>query len=343
MYLAYILLILINILMILLSLKFKEKLYSIYHTSNSIQKTHEGYAPPIGGLIIFISFFIGIFGLSFGTEENQLYFFLTSLLILTIGLMEDFSGKIKPLYRFIIIFLASFLYINDQDSLPIIGIPILEDLLSNFPFFEKLFYTLCLTMIANGMNMIDGMNGLASMTALSTIGSLVSIVILSGQMTSYLDKYYLFAILIIIFLLFNFPFGNIFLGDSGAYWIGWVLGIWVIELHTNVTINTWVAVLILFYPAFEVFFSILRKVYLKKSPFQPDINHLHIKLYWFIKADSKKSNKYNSLTTICLMPLWVLPNIFTILIFYHSNLIFLFIIFMIILYVFFYILIPNKK
>ncbi len=325
-----------------LSIKHKENLFKIYTHYNAVQKIHDGYVPPVGGLIMFLAFYSSIFIYPESFFNNQIHLFVGSMLIILIGLLEDFSGKIKPIYRLITIFIASLIFVSYQKNLPKIEVPILEIILNSLPFAEEIFYAIGLTMLANGMNMIDGMNGLAGMTSLSIIIAISSILALYGGLEIYFAEISLLVIVLIIFLFFNFPFGKIFLGDAGAYWIGWILGALIIEVFAKFPLNTWGALLILFYPIYEVLFSFTRKMLIGNSPFLPDTNHLHIKLYFFLKANSKRSIKFNSFVTICLMPFWMIPSIMIIWTHFFPHLTILFILIMIFVYNFYYKTIPNK-
>ena len=90
--------------------------------------------PPIGGLIMFLAFYLSIFSYSDSFFNNQIHIFTGSILIMIIGLLEDFSGKIKPIYRLITIFIASLIFVSYQESLPKIEVPILEIILNRYTF-----------------------------------------------------------------------------------------------------------------------------------------------------------------------------------------------------------------
>lgn len=342
MILSFSLNILISLILILLSLRYKNNLFNIYSQYNTVQKIHKGYVPPVGGIIIFIAFYLSIFSFSDSFLNNQLHIFIGSSLIIFIGLLEDFSGKIKPIYRFVTIFIASFIFVYQQDALPNIEVPILENILNDIPLAEKFFYAIGLTMVANGINMIDGVNGLAGMTSMSIIIAILSLLALYKGINLYYIEIFFLIIPLVIFLMFNFPFGKIFLGDAGAYWIGWILGVWIIEIYAKFPLNTWGAVLILFYPLYEVIFSFTRKIFSRKSPFQPDINHLHIKLYFFLKADNERSIKFNSFVTVCLMPFWIIPSLMIVWTYFFSHLTIFFILMMVSIYSYYYYAIPNR-
>jgi UDP-N-acetylmuramyl pentapeptide phosphotransferase/UDP-N-acetylglucosamine-1-phosphate transferase len=79
------------------------------------------------------------------------------------------------------------------------------------------------------------------------------------------------------FLVWNYPVGLIFLGDGGAYFIGFMLGeLALLLVMRNPQVSTWYAALLLIYPAFETIFSAYRRMFVRgKSPTVPDGIHLH--------------------------------------------------------------------
>jgi UDP-N-acetylmuramyl pentapeptide phosphotransferase/UDP-N-acetylglucosamine-1-phosphate transferase len=83
------------------------------------------------------------------------------------------------------------------------------------------------------------------------------------------------------FFFWNLPFGYIFLGDGGAYLLGFLaglLGVLVVERHPEV--SPWFPLLLLLYPIYETIFSIIRKKFMRNaSPFEPDPIHLHMLFY----------------------------------------------------------------
>ena len=190
--------------------------------------------------------------------------------------------------------------------------------------------------------MIDGMNGLCSFTAISICLSISSFIYFYDLA---MDIQIVFSLILLlsVFLLFNFPFGKIFLGDAGAYWIGWILGSITIHIFTNDKLNSWSAVLILFYPTMEVIFSTIRKIISRINPFYPDINHLHIKLYFLLKGPFERRPEFNSFTTLCLMPFWIGPPLTIIWIQMNSNFSYIFLLFFSFTYILYYKAIPSIK
>ena len=153
------------------------------------------------------------------------------------------------------------------------------------------------------------------------------------------------TVILISFLLFNFPFGKIFLGDAGSYFIGLLGGYLIIEIFaTNPQLPTWSAVIILFYPALEVIFSYFRKIYSHQSPFLPDNKHLHLKIFYLLSQGATKPSRLNNalvapfLSIIWLSPLAILPIS---LVLPHLSLMFL--AGLVLVYLFFYFSIPDPN
>jgi UDP-N-acetylmuramyl pentapeptide phosphotransferase/UDP-N-acetylglucosamine-1-phosphate transferase len=118
----------------------------------------------------------------------------------------------------------------------------------------------------------------------------------------------LYALLTILFLLVNYPWGKLFMGDAGAYLMALLIGIWVIDFFgTYEFISSWNAGLIFFYPIAEVNYSVIRKLLQKKSPFQPDREHLHLKVFDILNTAMNKPRLSNNLTTVFLAIFWLSP------------------------------------
>ena len=113
----------------------------------------------------------------------------------------------------------------------------------------------------------------------------------------YSEIFLFLSIVLLIFLIFNF-FGKSILGDGGSYTLSFIFGFLLIDLfNNNKSISPYFIALILWYPAFENLFSLVRKLNFKKSPFKPDQNHLHQLLFFYLKKKKFFSDKYiNSLT-----------------------------------------------
>ena len=191
-----------------------------------------------------------------------------------------------------------------------IDIPILSSLLKN-NFFSSLFLLLCFLFVVNGANLIDGFNGLLTMNLI--IMNIILIYINVQNANIELSFLILGQVVILIsFLLFNFPNAKIFLGDSGSYLFGSLAALnTVITNNFNPNYSSFFFCILLFYIFFEVFFSFLRKVFQRKSPIHPDDKHLHMLLYKKIssKFGRDKGNFINSIIINIVYSLIVIPSL----------------------------------
>ena len=93
------------------------------------------------------------------------------------------------------------------------------------------------------------------------------------------------------------------MGDSGSYLIGFFFGYFLLSIYENNQLfSPYFVALLLWYPAFEILFSILRKLNMRKSPFNPDNRHFHHLLFFFIdKRFNLKKNYSNNLSSIVII------------------------------------------
>ena len=192
-----------------------------------------------------------------------------------------------------------------------VDIPFLTSLLSNNTF-SSLFVLLCFLFVINGANLIDGFNGLLAINLI-----IINLILLYINISSGNNEFSIFLIAQIIillsFLLFNFPSAKIFLGDGGSYAIGSLVALnSIITNNLNSNYSSFFFCTLLFYLFFEVFFSFLRKIIQKKSPIHPDSNHLHMLIYKKIclKFGREKSNYINSIVINSGYFILVLPAIY---------------------------------
>lgn len=247
------------------------------------QKFHSHSVSRIGGVSIFLSLTVTVLynsTKSFSYANTEILIFLSLIPIFLIGTLEDLTKKISVKARLIIISLSGLIAIQLLNILITnIDIPILNTLLS-ISFICYLFTTFSIVGLTNAYNIIDGLNGLASMVgiiallAISYVAYKVndsSIVTLSLSMIG----------AILGFFIWNFPRGLIFLGDGGAYLIGFFLALLsILLINRHQEISPWFPLLINAYPIFETLFTIWRRKFYKgKNPSLPDGAHFHSIIY----------------------------------------------------------------
>lgn len=279
-----------------ISSKYFKKLYDLDFSKP--QAFHIEPIPRIGGLALICSFIILVFSFQYLFNENQSKYFFITILIFSLGFLDDLKFKIEPNIRLILmilIFSICIFYFNIKIEKT--GLAFLNNWLEN-TIFNLIFVLVCFLFVVNGSNFVDGFNGLLSIHSFILISFLTLIV--SNISDSNLYVFFTGQLfLIFVFTLFNFPKAKIFLGDSGSYFLGTIISLNVINVsQITPNISPFFYCSLLFYLFFEVFFSFIRKALRKKSPLKPDSEHLHMLIY---KNFYLKKNKYaNPITSIVI-------------------------------------------
>lgn len=256
--------------------------FSIDWDTSGPQKVHNSATPRIGGMSIAAGLIcaIAIKDFSSGMANIEFIFLICAAPTFAIGLTEDLTKKISVRVRLFFTAMSAIsviLLLNIQ--ITHLDIPYF-DLLFSIPLFGIGLTIFAITGLANSYNIIDGFNGLSSMVGIITLLALGYVGYSLGDSTVvYLSL--VMASAIAGFFIWNYPQGLIFLGDGGAYLIGfWIgsLSIWLCYKHPEV--SPWFALLINGYPIMETIFTIYRRrIHQGKSPGQPDGIHFHTLIY----------------------------------------------------------------
>ena len=278
-------------------------------TYQAIQRIHLNETPRLGGFIFILSLVSFVAFSNINESIQLLKIILISLIpIIFMGIKEDLFHNVEPAIRLLALLFVGWLF-RAQFTGPL---PILTDI----PFIGKLlllhggisiFYILSMVAVANGMNLIDGVNGLCGAVALTILGALLFLSYKTADITM-LSLVFSVILLIIPFMLMNYPYGRIFLGDLGAYSLGLILSMLTIILFgRHPEIPPWGAVLILIYPATEVVFSMLRRMVRGVPIYHADTAHLHLKLFYFFRPQPYYKKIANAIVTPVLSGLWLFP------------------------------------
>ena len=247
--------------------------------------------PLSGGILILIAIIF------FVNEITILDKVLFSIIFL-VGLSSDLQKLKSPLIRLILQFFVILIFlILSKDFVIQIRISYVDYLFENYIVFKLLFTLFCLLILINGTNFIDGLNGLCSGYFIVVI---INILIASLNFGLTYGNSNLEVILqfLIIFLIFNL-LSKSFLGDSGSYLIGTYIGLFLIHFFDkyNYFVSPYFICLLLWYPAFENLFSIIRRKFVKKGfSTYPDNEHLHHLLFKLINKFIKNRKYSNSLS-----------------------------------------------
>ncbi len=297
----------------------KHKRFSSKSKSNSI-----------GGILLGIFF---IYHFIYISEEIYLLIFL--LFMLLIGLMSDIKKLNNAGSRFFLQLILVIFFVTLLDfQIVSTKIEFVDRLLTN-NFFNIFFVTFCLMVLINGGNFVDGLNGLLTKYYLLIY---VLIYFMFPENESINKDFLINLIFVLIFILILNLFGLIYLGDSGAYLLSLFTGLYLINFaFNNAEISPYIIIIFLWYPCFELLFSIIRRSNKKMKAYKPDALHLHQYIYFFIK---KKFNILNNLFAHLMTSLVI--NSYNLIIFivslnfiYNSN----FLVYILILNIFFYLLI----
>ena len=279
-------------LIFLINFFLKKKDILLNNTGQIHQSYNQKYQVPLsGGLVILIYIFY-----NFELFNLTLIFYLTIFFIL--GLLADLNLIKSPTFRFLTqILLLIFLLIHLKVQIYDIRINWINDLLQ-YQYFNIFFVLLCFLVLINGTNFIDGNNGI-SLGYYLIIFSLM-LTLINDEIIIY-DKNFFISFLIVLFVLLIFNLLNrLYIGDSGAYLLSVFSGYILIDIiNQNQNLSPYFIVNIFWYPAFEILFSLIRKIKYKYSPLKPDTKHLHQLLFFYYSKKVRLSKSFlNSITGI---------------------------------------------
>jgi len=275
---------------------------------DSPQKIHRVPAPRIGGVGIVCGLLAGVVSVWVIPNTHSA---LTAMLLLLCampaflaGLLHDFTDGLTPRGRLIATAVSAALAFSVLDAkITQSDIPGLDLLLSTT--WGSMFATLLsVAGIAHATNIIDGLNGLASMCV---VIMLAAVAYVAGEVGDDLVMTMALAGIgaVLGFFVWNFPGGLIFLGDGGAYFMGFFLAeTCILLLVRNPEVSGLFALLVCIYPIFETLFSAWRRYWLRAQPASlPDGIHLHTLVYrrlvrWAVgEQDAQAVIRANSLSS----------------------------------------------
>ncbi|WP_435149230.1 hypothetical protein [Candidatus Pelagibacter bacterium nBUS_32] len=243
------------------------------------------YKVPLSGSFYFFPFIFFFF-----YEENILLVFI-SCLFFCIGLLSDLKITDSPKLRLFIQFFLLIIFLLFSKNFQIdTRIDFLNNLM-NYEFLRILIIAFFFLVLINGFNFIDGVNNLCSLNLMIVI---VFLFLISKDLNNlYFQKITLFLIFpLFVFTIFNF-FGKNFLGDGGVYGLSFFLGVIIIQLSlSHKQISPYFLANLLWYPAFENLFSIIRRSITDRKNYLADNHHLHQLLFKYLETKNFFKKKY---------------------------------------------------
>jgi len=248
-------------------------------TADGAQKFHSDPTSRIGGVGIVIGVIVGFL---VATEARPVLWplLLAGIPAFAAGLAEDITKRVGVSARLCATLGSGVLIcLITGTAIAELHLPLLDALLT-YAWFAIPFTALALAGVANAFNIIDGFNGLAGGVAVIVLLAFAALASSHGDVVL-AAACVIFAAAMLGFMVLNFPYGRIFLGDGGAYFVGFAMAWLAILLVTrHPQISPWAAASIVAYPVVEMLYSIWRKHRRDgHHPSRPDGLHLHMLLH----------------------------------------------------------------
>lgn len=321
--------------------------WSADHDLSGPQKFHTRPVPRIGGLGVLVAMVVaGVFA-NFEQADAAAKFWLLiacGMPAFVLGIAEDLTKAVAARWRLLATCISAALAVWLLGAvIRRTDIPGIDQLIVWIPAAIALTL-LCVTGVANAVNIIDGFNGLASMCVMMMLLGIAYVAFQTGD--AFVAGTALIAAGAVLgFFVWNFPAGLIFLGDGGAYFLGFVLAeLCVLLLARNPTVSPIFTLLLCAYPIFETIFTMYRRRVLRGvATAQPDGIHLHtlihrrlIRLNFGAGVGERRRVQRNSMTSPYLWLLCLMSVIPSVLWWNSTRVLSIFLLLFILLYVFLY-------
>lgn len=277
------------------------------------QKFHHHPVPRVGGLgvVLGVAAALAVARWALGPPQSYLIeLTVCASLAFGAGLLEDLTKKVSARQRLLATTASAALAVWLLDAVVERTDLYFFDWLVSYPAGAFALTLLVVAGVVNAINIIDGFNGLAAMCAVLMLSGAAWVAWQVGD--PLLTSWALAGVGATLgFFVWNYPGGKIFLGDGGAYFLGFfvvIISLMLVVRHDEV--SPLFALLLVTYPTFETMFSIYRRVVLHgRSPGSPDAAHLHTLLFRRVlscghsRSEASTSTRRNALTSPYL---WVL-------------------------------------
>ncbi len=246
------------------------------------RKVHTCALPRVGGVAIFISFYLTLILLylffpkvlePYVIDPRNVFLILGSLVAFGVGVTDDFKD-LRARHKFFCHIVAAGLAYVGGIRIETFGFYDLFQL--DLGWLSPVVTIFWMVLIINAFNLIDGLDGLAGGIGIiaciflgyvcflrGNFGGLVFMVAIAGSLLG--------------FLRYNFHPATVFLGDGGSYFIGYLLGVvsTSLAMSNSATMTTLIPMLVVALPVIEVSMATLRRFLRGKGIFTPDKQHFH--------------------------------------------------------------------
>ncbi len=253
--------------------------------SSGVQKIHVHKTPRVGGLAIILGVLVYLLAQpasgiphAAGSSITGFGLLLFAVPVFLIGLIEDFTQAVRPVIRLLVVAMAVvWMAVEAGIVIRQTDLTILDFLLKHY-WLAIAFTAFAVVGFSHAINIVDGLNGLASGTGLVMFAGLAWLAQSAGS--PFIADLAIAGICGLLgFALLNFPRGHLFMGDGGAYFTGFWIAVCAVLLVMFPGISAWKVLAACAYPVIETLFSMVRRITHRRPLAAPDRLHLHSLLY----------------------------------------------------------------
>ncbi|MFZ3578962.1 glycosyltransferase family 4 protein [Virgibacillus sp. DJP39] len=239
------------------------------------RKAHVTPTPTLGGIAIFLSFLGGLLILQ-PSSDFHLPVIIGATIIILLGIFDDLYN-LSPKAKLVGQIAAAFIVVSWGGlQIEFINLPFGGQI--GFGFLSSIVTIVWIIAITNAINLIDGLDGLAAGVSAIALFTIAGMAVLTGQVYVATMALVLFFS-IMGFLRYNFNPAKIFMGDTGALFLGFMISVLAILGFKNITIVSFVIpIFILGVPISDTIIAIIRRRVNNKPMSSPDSSHLHHRL-----------------------------------------------------------------
>lgn len=239
------------------------------------RSAHTVPMPTLGGLAIFISFLIGILIIQ-PNNDYHLAILVGACVIIVLGFFDDLYALTARAKFFFQIIAAIIVVFWGGLQVEFINLPFGGEV--QFGWLSALITIFWIVGITNAINFIDGLDGLAAGISIIALFTIVVMAVLIGNVYV-LTMAAILMFSIAGFIPYNFVPAKIFMGDTGALFLGYMIAVLALLGFKNVALITFIVpIFILAVPILDTFVAIIRRIVHKKPITSPDRSHLHHRL-----------------------------------------------------------------
>lgn len=240
------------------------------------RRMHKEPIPRMGGLALFLGFSIAV--MVFCELSMPIFGMLAgAALLVVVGIFDDIYS-LPALLKLVLQIICATVATIMGNTIP--GVTIFGKYIS-FGVWAVPITILWITALINAVNLIDGLDGLScGVSAISSVSLLLSCFFLPEPSFTIILITAALAGTCIGFLPFNFNPASIFMGDTGAMFLGYSLAIISIQgfFKIDALMSFWIPFLVFALPIGDTAFAFIRRILHGKSPFSADRGHLHHRL-----------------------------------------------------------------